>query len=120
MIGQKEAVLKAVNAMLPGFIPKKDIALVMLTNVQLEQLKKQIGEGLYNGTIEYGKTDKSEVYAYARSMVMNHLKKSRELNGNQEYSSSGAAKPDPAVKALASIDQTLLSEDLANFVKTLV
>ena len=122
MKGQKQAVMEAVRVMLPSFNPCKDIALVMLTKNQLESLKHQIGQDIYLGNIEYSKdrTNGSEVFAYARSMVMNHLKKAKELNGNQIYGVGPAVVQSKQPRALASINEELLSEDLKAFVKTLV
>ena len=95
---------------------------MMLTKDQLENLKAYIGNGIYNGDIEYSKDrlNAGEVFAYARSMVMNHLKKAKELNGNQIYGVGPAAAQSKAPKALAGIDMSLLTEDLKAFVDTLV
>jgi hypothetical protein len=123
MIGQKEAVVAAVKGNLPSFIPYKNIALVMLTADQLEHIKTAIAVNIQNGLIEYSKdpTNRSEVVPYARSMVMNHLKKAKELNGNSVYGSRSTgpklAKPS---KVLAGIDQSILSADLKEFINTLV
>jgi hypothetical protein len=116
---QKQAVIQAVLARLPGFQVTKDIALVHLTNTQLEDVKKEIASGISSGLIEYGK-DKdnlAEVLPYARSMVMNHLKKAKELNGNQVYGSAGGCV-DPTVKHIKSdgIDRSLLSNELKDFI----
>jgi hypothetical protein len=120
--GQKQAVVEAVVGMLPNFNLYKDIALVMLTSVQLESLKHDIGQGIYTGTIEYGKdrTNGSDVFSYARSMVMNHLKKAKELNGNQIYGVGPAVVQSKQSNALNSINMDILPEDLVAFVKTLV
>jgi len=69
MKGQKQAVVEAVQRMLPNFNLYKDIALVMLTSNQLESLKHEIGHGIYMNQIEYSKdlTSGPEVFAYARS-----------------------------------------------------
>src|ERR1035437_561921 len=89
MKGQKQAVVDLVKAHLPTFIPFKNIALVMLTKDQLEDIKRKIAEGIMDASIEYGKLlIPSEVASYARSMTMNHLKKARELNGNQVYTTN--------------------------------
>src|ERR1035437_9771467 len=120
---QKQAVVEAVQRLLPGFRPYQDIALVMLTKQQLESLKHEIGQDIYLGNIEYSKdtTNGTEVFAYARSLVMNWLKKGKELNGNQIY----GVGPAPAAasvkqpKALAALNVDLLSDDLKAFVETL-
>ena len=96
---------------------------MMLTNTQLEHLKVDIGRGIIAKSIDYGKDagKPGEVYAYARSMVMNHLKKAKELNGNQVYGVGPAVVQSKAQpKALASLNKDLLPEDLRAFVETLV
>lgn len=122
-LGQKEAVVALVKEALPGFVPFKDIALVHLTHAQLESIKAEIISGIRAGLIEYSKdpNNSAEVVPYGRSMVMNHLKKAKELNGKQVYN------PNPVVveskkndKRLKGITLDLLPEDLQSFVKTLV
>jgi hypothetical protein len=120
--GQKAAILEAVKLMLPAFVPYKDIALVMLTKDQLESLKHQVGVDIIGGVIEYSKPlIDHEVMSYARSMVMNHMKKARELNGNQVYGVGQAvsAKPPKMPKAFASINLDILPDYLKEYVKTL-
>lgn len=122
MKGQKKAVVEIVQQMLPNFNLYKDIALVMLTKTQLESLKAEVGYGILSGAIEYGKNINSpgEVNAYARSMVMNHLKKAKELNGNQIYGVGPAVVQSKTSKAITAIDMDILSDDLKAFVNTLV
>ena len=123
MIGQKEAVVKLVKHFLPTFVSFKDVALVMLTKNELENVKAYIAVDIINGDIEYSKdrTKENEVITYARSMVMNHLKKAKELNGNVVYGKTSAQiKEVIEAKAMSNIDLSLLPQDLAEFVKTLV
>ena len=122
MVGQKQAIISSIKQILPNFIPYKDIALVMLTNQQLENLKFEIGADILSRKIEYSKplSDKAEVMAYARSMVMNHLKKARELNGNQVYGVGPAVAAVKQPKALATLNIDILPDDLKEFVKTLM
>ena len=119
---QKQAVVHAVKQMLPNFNLYKDIALVMLTKTQLESLKNEIGCDILGGCIEYRKSlsDRAEVMAYARSMVMNHLKKAKELNGNQIYGVGPAIVQPKASKTVAAIDMSILSDDLSAFIETLM
>lgn len=124
-ISQKDAVVAEVKKMLPIFALYKDIALLALSSGQLEQIKNNIQYGILNGTIDYGKdvTNKGEVIPYARSMVMNHLKKAKELNGGQAYGGSSTPRTPKAQseeKALESINSTLLTTELQSFVKDLV
>ncbi len=114
--------MEIVKQLLPTFQPHKDIALVMLTKGQLESLKADIARGIIAGTIEYGKDagKPGEVYAYARSMVMNWLKKGKELNGNQIYGVGPAVAQSKQLKTTASLNRDILPDDLRAFVDTLV
>jgi len=123
MKGQKQFVVEMVNSLIPGFVSGSDVALVMLTKDQLEYIKSTIGAAIISGDVEYGKdrTNSAECYAYARSMVMNHLKKAKELNGGQVYGKTTTqVETVKKNKALADINMELLPEDLAEFVQTLV
>ena len=123
MKGQKEAVVEQVQLLLPTFRLNHDIALVMLSSSQLESIKQNIGVGLYTGLIEYSKSTavKTEVMAYARSMVMNHLKKARELNGNQVYGKTVAAlESQKKNKKIATVDMAGLPDDLKSYVNSIV
>lgn len=84
-ISQKEAVVSEVLLTLPLFKKNIDNALSLLSSQQLEAIKVNVMNGILNGTIEYSKdiNNQAEVRTYARSMVMNHLKKAKELNGGQ-------------------------------------
>lgn len=123
MKGQKQAVVDEVLKCLPGFRLNHDIALVMLSSGELEAIKQAVGIGIFNGTIEYGKSTavKTEVMAYARSMVMNHMKKAKELNGNQVY---GKTKVDIEVQKknekLATVDMENLPDDLKTYVRSIL
>lgn len=130
MMGQKEAVIAEVMAELPNFVKYQDNAILLLSAQQLETVKQSIYGGITTGVIEYSKdkTNLAEVRSYARSMVMNHLKKAKELNGGHTYisnpSSSGASL-NPVVRVKAKIapkgvNPDLLPEDLKEYVKTLV
>ena len=122
MKGQKEAVVELVLRELSGFKQYQDIALIMLTKDQLELIKREVGEGIMAGTIEYSKPlDRDEVMAYARSCVMNHIKKGKELNGNQVYGQTQASVQLSATqKKLSSLNVDSLPEELKEYVKGLV
>ena len=129
-LGQKEAVINEIMAQLPGFVKHVDNALLKLSSAQLEAVKTAIGSGIIAGNIEYSKdpTKTTEVRSYARSMVMNHIKKAKELNGGNSYvsnpssSSNGSPKTVRVKEKLApkGVNLDLLPEELAEFVKTLV
>ena len=123
MKGQKEAVVEAILACLPAFNKGSDIALMQLTSDQLEDIKSSIALGIQGGLIEYSKdaSDYNEVRTYARSMVMNHLKKARELNGGVTYGKTiTQVKTETKVKALSGINMDLLPDDLKEAVRNLV
>jgi hypothetical protein len=121
--GQKEAVVELVKACLPNFHPYKDIALISLSKDMLESIKYQVGCDIVHGNVEYGKDrgNHNEVMAYARSMVMNHLKKARELNGNQVYGKTSAVvQSSKQEKKLSTLNIDILPDDLKAYVKKLV
>jgi hypothetical protein len=126
MKSQKAFVVDKVKEILgSSFTPFQDKALLVLTNVQLEQVKSDTFRAILSGAIEYGKDlqQQVEVRTYARSMVMNHLKKAKELNGNLVFSTEGSKTiatkviKDPTPKG---VDLSLLPEDLRSYVSKLV
>lgn len=129
-IGQKEAVIEEVLSNLPNFVKYQDNAILLLSASQLEAIKAAIATGILTQQIEYSKdiSNTAEVRSYARSMVMNHLKKAKELNGGHTYTSnpsSSGATSSPVVRVKAKIapkgvNPDLLPEDLKEYVKGLV
>ena len=129
---QKEAVVDLVISTLPNFLKNQDNAISMLSAVQLESIKNQMYDGIINGQIEYGKdiTLISEVRAYSRSVVMNHLKKAKELNGGtstiKKNSTNTNASPFMKVKeeqqviAPRGVKVDILPEDLRDYAASLV
>lgn len=121
--GQKDAVIAEVLTRLPGFQKNVDNALTQLSSTQLEDIKTVIYTGIINGHIEYSKdiTDLTECRSYARSMVMNHLKKAKELNGGvTQQSSPKEPKAKQSSSAPKGVNLDLLPEDLRAYAKTLV
>lgn len=129
-LGQKEAVIAEVLAELPNFVKYQDNAILLLSSKQLETVKSSIYGGITTGVIEYSKdkTNLAEVRSYARSMVMNHLKKAKELNGGHSYiSNSNGTSPSNSktirVKASVApkgVNPDLLPEELKEYVKSLI
>ncbi len=128
-IGQKAAVIQEVLLFLPSFKIGTDNALLALSVADLESIKSSIQMRIMSGNIEYSKdpTNQAEVRTYARSMVMNHLKKAKELNGGHAYVSAppGFNAPSKTVrvkdpKVPKGVDLSLLPEELKEFAKTLV
>lgn len=127
-LGQKEAVIQEVLAQMPTFQKGIDNAILVLSNAQLESIKTRIQVGITAGTIEYSKdtSNQAEVRTYSRSMVMNHLKKAKELNGGHKYvsapSDSSTSTKTVRVKEQVvpkGIDLALLPEELHDFAKSL-
>lgn len=129
-IGQKEAVIASVKAQVPTFQVRVDNAILILSNAQLEAVKADVVAGIAGGTIEYSKdiTNSAEVRTYGRSMVMNHIKKAKELNGGNSYVSATTSETDKSPRSIRvkeklapkGVNPNLLPEELKEFVKTLV
>lgn len=126
---QKDAVVEAVLLALPNFVKYKDNAILLLSNADLEAIKNSINNQILNGTVEYSKdkTNIAEVRSYARSMVMNHLKKAKELNGGHAYVSTTSedTKTTTVVRqkvkiAPKGVNPDILPEEMREYVKTLV
>jgi hypothetical protein len=82
--GQKEAVVELVVKTLgSNFQSGVTNVLSIITSSQLAKIKQEVYDGIIQGAITYSKStsSRSEVKTYASSMVMNHLKKAKELNG---------------------------------------
>ncbi len=126
--GQKEAVVEEVKLALgASFVPYSTNAILVLSSQQLEDIKANIFNGIINGTIEYGKdpNNHSEARSYARSMVMNHLKKAKELNGGHTYQTSTTSGVPKTVRVKAKVgpkgvNMDILPDELKEFAKTLV
>ena len=123
MKGQKSAVIDEVLVQLPNFVKYKDKAILSLSNAQLEAVKDAVAYGIQNGDIEYSKsvTNAHEVRTYARSMVMNHIKKAKELNGNMIPGQAGSGPKavklkDPTPKG---VDMSLLPDDFKEYLSRL-
>lgn len=129
---QKDAVVEQVLKELPNFVKGKDNALLLLSRNQLDTVKINVAHGILNGEIAYSKdlSKSAEVHSYARSMVMNHLKKAKELNGGSSYYPTVATATKVAdnttinttikVKVPKGVDLTLIPEELKELVLKLV
>lgn len=130
MKSQKEEVVDQVIAHLPTFNKYKDNAILLLTNQQLESIKSAVQLAIVSGLVDYSKdkTNLAEVRSYARSMVMNHLKKAKELNGGHSYVSNSAGTSSSSPKTVRvkekiapkGVNPDLLTDELKEYVKTLV
>ena len=121
---QKDFVVDQVKTILGSrFIPGTTFAITALTHSELELIKERTYAAILSGNVEYSKdvSNLAEVRTYSRSMVMNHLKKAKELNGNMVYSSSTNAAPAAKVpKKQKGIDTALLPQELQEYVRNLV
>ena len=120
MKSQKTAVIDEVLVQIPSFLKFKDKAILSLNNTQLEAVKDAVTYGIQQGHIEYSKDrlNLHETRTYARSMVANHIRRAKELNGNMipGQSSVGGVKAlklkDPKHKG---IDMSLLPDDFKEY-----
>jgi hypothetical protein len=127
MQSQKDAVVMLVKATLGSrFTPSKDNALIMLSHQELEAVKAQVATLIIGGQVAYSKdaTKVSEVIAYARSMVMNHLKKAKELNGGQAHVAAAGQAHSTTSKSVQpkqfrGINMELLPAQLAEHIRSL-
>lgn len=124
MKGQKAAVIDEVLVQLPNFVKYKEKAILALSNTQLEAVKENVRAGIQSGFIEYSKSlsDIGEVRTYARSMVMNHLKKAKELNGNMIPGQAGSGPKAVKLKDPTSkgVDLALLDDDFKEYLQKLM
>ena len=125
MIKQKDFVISEVKRILgTKFTPFVTKAILTLSANELELIKESTFNAILAGTVDYSKPNDSyaDKRTYARSMVINHLKKSRELNGNLVY--SNATGQTKAVKANPvgpkGINTSVLPEELQEYVRQLV
>ncbi len=115
---QKDAVVEEVKNILGSkFTPYQDNALSLLSADELEFLKNRVTNLISVGAVAYSK-DASlfhEVQTYARSMVMNHLKKAKELTGGVQSPNV----PKKAKEPVNQINEDILPDSLKEFVRTL-
>lgn len=115
-MNQKEAVISEVKKALPNFVENQDVAISLLSNDQLETIKRNVRDLILAGTVTYSKPLVAhEVNAYARSMVMNHLKKAKELTGGTKVASTPKVKKP---RKLAKFE--IVKDGLPDYLKTYV
>lgn len=129
-LGQKEAVIAEILLQVPQFNKYVDNALIALSSAQLETVKANVMNGIINGLIDYSKdrNNHGEVRSYARSMVMNHIKKAKELNGGNSFTSTPVSISDPVPRTIRvkakiapkGVNPDLLPQELADYARTLV
>ena len=125
MKSQKQSVVDEVKAILQqNYSPSVNV-LTQLTPTELENVKINVTAGIRNGTIEYSKdrNNYGEVLRYARSMVMNHVKKARELNGGTSQITTTSSEPrvrSTSNLAPKGVDVSAIPEYMKDFVKKLV
>lgn len=86
---QKDAVVAAVAKILgKSFVPGATNVKDSLTEDQLTELRESIFKGIKSGDITFNKemTDDKALRRYVNGMIDNHLRKAKELNGGQKYS----------------------------------
>jgi hypothetical protein len=134
MMRQKDFVVEQVKNEISFFVVGVTHALSNLTDLQLERIKHRTAEAIGMGLVDYGKdrTNYNEVRAYARSMVMNHLKKAKELNGGTNTTPKSVTKTNQVGSSVVSVSTrhnkkipkeiniSLLNEDMIKLVESLV
>jgi hypothetical protein len=108
-VSQKQAVLNEVQAILGSSFDRSMPARDQLSESELVLLRSNIANGIINGVIEYSKDiDAKEVAKYVSSMISNHFRKAKELNGNAQYKpdSSGTRSSDPELVELNKLLKT--------------
>lgn len=128
MTGQKEAVVDLVKAALGvSFKPGVHKALDLLTESQIASIQSRIEQMIQSGQVSYGKdaSNTSELRRYVRGMVMNHLKKAKELNGGVGHrhisnsSENESAEDTVEVGRHKGVDLVPLPDELKELVKKL-
>jgi len=106
-ISQKQAVVEAVAVVLgDSFIPNETIVSDILTKEQKVEVRGLVLEGIMNGTVGCNKDteDSKEINKYVNSMVDNHLRKAKTLNGSTPYKpSKKGTRRDEKLKELTKL-----------------
>ncbi len=84
---QKDAVVQAVKTVLGSRFTESAAAKSLLSDDDLETVRKSVLDGILAGSVEFGKetSDQKAVQRYVNGMVDNHLRKAKELNGGTKY-----------------------------------
>lgn len=104
MLKQKEAVVNAVISVLgEDFTSGTTIVTDIITKEQKSEIRKIVFEGIMNGEVGFNGSleDDKAVARYVNSMVDNHFRRAKELNGGKTYKpSSTGTRRDPQLKEL--------------------
>lgn len=87
-ISQKQAVVEAVEAILgSNFVLGETVVAEVLTKEQKIEVRALVAESILNGTVACNKDldDPKAIGKYVNSMVDNHIRKAKNLNGNNTY-----------------------------------
>jgi len=94
-ISQCQAVIDAVSTILGDtFVEGETNAKKVLTSEQLSSVADEVTNGIMGGTVSFGKAteDEKSVRNYVVSMISNHLRKSKKLNGGTAYNPSSTGR----------------------------
>lgn len=114
---QSEAVIKAVQEVIPTFELNSDVGLDCVVGEDRKAVCAIVVEGIINGDVDYKKdnTDEKKVKEYVPGMVSNWLRKSPKLNGGTKYEiknkGSRAGQGDAELKALKQLRKTTTDEE---------
>lgn len=111
VLGQKEAVVKAVEGALgSNFKPGETIVKDVISSAELAQVRQTIFDGIKNGTIQYKgeSSDDKALSRYVNGMVQNHFRKAKELNGGNQYrpANPGSGRRDEQLSNLKKLLKT--------------
>ena len=92
---QCQAVINAVTNILGDeFTESETNAKEFLSSDHLSTIADEVTSGIFAGTVGFGgpTEDEGKVRSYVVSMISNHLRKSKKLNGGMKYESNGTGR----------------------------
>jgi len=107
-ITQCQAVINSVSTMLGNdFVEGETNVKEVLTSEQLNTVADEVTSGILNVTVNYSKptSDEKVLRNYVVSMISNHFRKSKKLNGGNSYqpNSSGRGSRDTILSNLQKL-----------------
>ena len=110
MIKQKQAVVDAVATVLGGdFTPGTTVVKDAISKEQKSEIRSLVFAGIMDGTVGFNGSldDEKEISRYVNSMVDNHFRKAKELNGGNTYKpASTGTRRDPQLREMNKLLRT--------------
>lgn len=111
MLKQKEAVVNAVISVLgDNFVPGTTVVKETVSKDQKSEIRGIVLKGILSGEVGFNGSleDEKAVARYVNSMVDNHFRKAKELNGGSTYKPTNTGtRRDPQLKELNKLLKTL-------------